>query len=71
MVIAESPLERMTLLEGNLPQKRQSEREEERETQRDRERNRKERNKGLKKKERERVSKAPQVAFLSSDLPVL
>ena len=52
-------------------------RERERETQRKRAREkekrkiRKGRNKERKKKKRERASKAPQVAFLSSDLPVL
>ena len=54
----------MTLFEGNLPQKRQSERERERNPERKSERKRKERNKERKKKERERASKAPQVSSL-------
>ena len=60
----------MTLLEGILPQKT-TEWERERNPERKSEKKRKERNKERKKMERERVSKAPQVAFLSSNLPVL
>ena len=64
----------MTLLEGTLPQKRQSERDREREREKPREKERekkKERNKERKKMVRERASKAPQVALLSSNVPVL
>ena len=69
----------MTLFEGNVPQKRQSERERERKKKRERGKKRK----NERKKERERASsmpnnmvtagnRAPQVEFLlSSVLPVL
>ena len=60
----------MTLFEGNLPQKT-TEREREKKKQRERAREKEKREIRDERRRKERASKAPQVAFLSSDLPVL
>ena len=70
----------MTLFEGNLPQKRQSEREREKKKERERERKKERTNERKRASERassipnDRVTagnRAPQVEFLSLVLPVL